>query len=173
MVHCIRGNIKNWISSFLNNHTQCVVLDGISSPKCSVLSGVPQGTVLGPTLFSIYINDLPETISHSSVKLFADNCILYKAICTPDDVEKLQEDLSAFQDWQQKWLMKLNISKCYIMRVSHPRRNKIISSYKIYNYILSSVDHHKYLGIIIQINVVHLSLLLLPADSTLFLFRSC
>ena len=86
----------------------------------------------------------------SSVKLFADDCILYKAICTPDDVEKLQEDLSAFQDWQQKWLMKLNISKCYNMRVSHPRRNKIISSYKIHNHILSSVDHHKYLGITIQ-----------------------
>ena len=148
--HGIRGNIKNQISSFLNNHTQRVVLDGISSPECSVLSVVPQGTVLGPTLFFIYMNDLPETISHSSVKLFADDCILYKAICTPDDVEKLQEDLSAFQDWQQKWLMKLNISKCYIMRVSHPRRNKIISSYKIHNHILSSVDHHKYLGITIQ-----------------------
>ena len=55
------------------------------------------------------INDLPETILYSSVKLFGNDCILYKAICTPDDVKKLQEDLSAFQDWQQKWLMKLNI----------------------------------------------------------------
>ena len=122
----IRGNIKKWISLFLHNRTQHVVLDGISSPECSVLSGVPQGTVLGPTLFSIYINDLPETILYSSVKLFADDCILYKAICTPDDVKKLQEDLSAFQDWQQKWLMKLNIPKCHVMRVSHPRRNKLI-----------------------------------------------
>ena len=79
-----------------------------------------QGTVLGLTLFCIYINDLPETILYSSVKLFADDCILYKAIHTHDDVEKLQEDLSAFQDWQQKWLMKLNVSKYYVMTVSHP-----------------------------------------------------
>ena len=89
----IRGTVNNWISPFLNGRTQCVVLDGVSSPRCSVLSGVPQGTVLGPTLFSIYINDLPETILHSSVKLFADDCILYRAVHTPADTEKLQEDL--------------------------------------------------------------------------------
>ena len=65
--------IKNWISSFLNDCTQRAVLDGVSSPKCSILSGVPQSTVLGPTLFSIYINDLPETILYSYVKLFADD----------------------------------------------------------------------------------------------------
>ena len=82
----------------MNNHTQRVVLGGVSSPECSVLSGVPKGTVLVPTLFSTYINDLPETILYSSVKLFADDCILYKAIRTLD-VEKLQKDLSAFQDW--------------------------------------------------------------------------
>ena len=86
----------------MNNHTQRVVLDGVSSPKCLVLSGVPQGTILGPILFCIYIhilNDLPEIILYSSVKLFADDCILYKAIRTHDNVEKLQEDLSAFQYW--------------------------------------------------------------------------
>ena len=111
----IRGNTNHWISSFLNNCTQRVVLGGVSSPEYLVLSGVPQGTVLGPTLFRIYINGLPETIVYSSVKLFADDCVLYKAIRTHDDVEKLEEDLSAFQDWQQKWLMKLNVSKCYML----------------------------------------------------------
>ena len=75
-------------------------MDGVSSPRCSVLLGVPQGTVIGPTLFSIYINDLPETILHSSVKLFADDCILYRAVYTPADTEKLQEDLYTLQDWQ-------------------------------------------------------------------------
>ena len=59
---------------FLNGRTQCVVLDGVYSPRCPVLSGVPQGMVLGSALFSIYINDLPEAILHSSVKLFADDC---------------------------------------------------------------------------------------------------
>ena len=153
----IRGNLKNWISSFLNHRTQCVVLDGISSPRCPVLSGVPQGTVLGPTLFSIYINidiydinDLPESILHSSIKLFADDCIIYRAIRTPEDAERLQEDLCALQEWQQRWLMRLNVSKCFTMTVLHPRRNKIITPYRLHNHLLSPVEHYKYLGIIIQ-----------------------
>jgi len=122
----ICGTVYNWISSFLNSRTQCVVLIGVSSLRCSILSGVPQGTVLSPTLFSININDLPDAILHSSVKLFADDCILYKAVHTPADNEKLQEeDLCALQDWQHKWLMRLNASKCFIMCIFHPRRNKI------------------------------------------------
>ena len=148
--HGIRGNLKNWISSFLNHRTQCVVLDGISSSRCPVLSGVPQGTVLGPTLFSIYINDLPESILHSSIKLFADDCIIYRAIRTPEDAERLQEDLCALQEWQQRWLMRLNVSKCFTMTVLHPRRNKIITPYRLHNHLLSPVEHYKYLGIIIQ-----------------------
>ena len=88
---------------FLSGRTQCVVLDGVSFPSCSVLSGIPQGTVLGPTLFSVYINDLPEI---SSVKLFADDCI---AIHSPADTVKLQEDLCALQVigniYSYRWLI--------------------------------------------------------------------
>ena len=146
----IRGGLKDWVSSFLNCRTQCVVLDGVSSSRCPVLSGVPQGTVLGPTLFSIYINDLPESILHGSIKLFADDCIIYKAIRAPEDTEKLQEDLCALQEWQERWLMRLNVSKCFTMNVLHPRRNKIITHYKLHNHLLSPVEHYKYLGIIIQ-----------------------
>ena len=124
---------QNSHKSMKFGRTQCVVLDGVSSPRCSVLSGVPQGTVLSTTLSCIYINDLPETILHSSVKLFADDCILYRAVYTPADTEKLQEDLYTLQDWQHKWLMRLNTSKCFAMSISHPRRNKIISSYKIHD----------------------------------------
>ena len=76
-----------------------------------MLSGVPQGIVLGPTLFSIYTNDLPESILHSSIKLFADDCIIYKAINITEDAEKLQEDLCALQE---RWLIRLNLSKCYV-----------------------------------------------------------
>ena len=118
-------------------------------PGCSVLSGFPQGTVLGPTLFSIYINDLPEAILHNSVKLFTDDCILYKAIHTPADSELLQGNVCTLQNWQHQ-LMRLNASKCFVMSTSHPRRNKITSSYKTHNHFSSRVKHYKYLGITIQ-----------------------
>ena len=170
----IRGTVNNWISSFLNGRTQCVVLDGVSSPRCPVLSGVPQGTVLGPTLFSIYINDLPEAILHSSVKLFADDCIMYKAIHTPADTEKLQQDLCALQDWQHNWLMRLNASKCFVMSISHPRRNKITTSYKVHNHFLSPVEHYKYLGIIIQSDLKwhkHIQSITSKANQTLALLK--
>jgi len=133
-MHGFRDTVNNWISLFLSRRTQCVVLDSVSSPRCSVLSGVPQGTVLGPTLFSIYINDLPEAILHSSIKLFANDCILYKAIHASADSELLQQDVCALQDWQHKWLMRLNASKCFVMNISHPRINKITSSYKAHNH---------------------------------------
>ena len=123
---------------------------------------------------SLYINDLPETILHSSVKLFADDCILYKAIHTPDDARKLQEDLCALEDWQHKWLMKLNASKCFVMRVSHPRRNKIITPYQLHNHILSSVEHHKYLGITIQSDLKwhqHIQSIASKANQTLALLK--
>ncbi|KAJ8020472.1 RNA-directed DNA polymerase from mobile element jockey [Holothuria leucospilota] len=73
----IRNNILNWIEKFLTNRYQRVLIDGTSSDKSKVISGVPQGTVLGPLLFLVYINDLPANIQ-SSVRLFADDCVLYR-----------------------------------------------------------------------------------------------
>ena len=75
----IQGPILNWIRAFLTGRTQCVVVDGEKSDFVPVQSGVPQGTVLGPLLFLLHINDLPECVS-SSVRLFADDCLLYRTI---------------------------------------------------------------------------------------------
>ena len=72
----IRGSTHKWINSCLSWRTQQVVLDGQASDPVPVLSGVPQGSVLGPVLFLIFINDLPDNI-RSSVCLFADDCVLY------------------------------------------------------------------------------------------------
>ena len=72
----IRGSTYKWISLWLSERFQKVVFDGQASDPVPVLSGVPQGSVLGPVLFLIFINDLPENI-RSSVRLFADDCVLY------------------------------------------------------------------------------------------------
>ena len=77
-----------WITSFLHNRSQQVVIEGTYSSPCKVTSGVPQGTVLGPTLFLLYINDLISNIQ-STVRLFADDCLIYRPINSPNDHQLL------------------------------------------------------------------------------------
>ena len=84
-------------------------------------SGIPQGSVLGPTLFIIYINDLPETVE-SMVHIFADDTKIYRKIATENDCVKLQKDLDILQEWSSKWLLSFNAKKCKVMRLGgqHP-----------------------------------------------------
>ena len=120
----IRGTTLISIQNFLTNRTQKVVVDGSSSDSARVKSGVPQGTVFGPLLFLTYINDLPSTVS-SQVCLFANDCLLYRLIKYWADQEKLQRDLSALQDWADRWGMCFNPSKCSVLRVTRPKLIKL------------------------------------------------
>ena len=90
--HGVRGNTLFWIKAFLTGRSQTVVLEGESSPEIPVNSGVPHGSVLGPLLILLYINDLPENI-HSQVRLFADNTAIYITINNHSDSDTLQQDL--------------------------------------------------------------------------------
>ena len=87
MGYGIRNETLNWISAFLSNRTQTVVLDGESSDIAPVTSGVPQGTVLGPVLFLVYINDLSEYMKSSQLRLFADDSIICKTIKSQKDCD--------------------------------------------------------------------------------------
>ena len=95
----INGNLLAWVEDFLSERTQSVALAGVSSMPCRVTSGVPQGTVLGPLLFLLYVNDLPSCIS-SSIRLFADDCLLYRTINDSNDSLSLQNDLNALSKWE-------------------------------------------------------------------------
>ena len=99
----IRNKTLAWIQSFLAERCQKAVLDDKTFSSSPVTSGVPQGTVLGPLLFLIYINDLSSRAS-STARLFADDCLLYSVISSQEDAASLQEDLDRLQEWERgRW----------------------------------------------------------------------
>ena len=117
----VKGNTLNWIQSFLIGRTQTVVLDGESSNEVPVTSGVPQGSVLGPLLFLLYINDLPENIQ-SQVRLFADDTAMYLTVSNLQDSQVLQTDLESLQHWEQTWDMEFNPNKCQVLHITRSKK---------------------------------------------------
>ena len=144
----IRGPLHNWFESFLTQRTQSVVIGGESSAPVVTSSGVPQGTVLGPLLFLMYINDLPDGLN-ATVRLFADDALLHGTICCDEDTADLQDDLYRLEDWQQKWQMEFNPSKCKIMCFS-TRRDPLKREYVFCGEILEEVECHRYLGVVLD-----------------------
>ena len=147
----IHNKTYTWISGFLKHRVQRVVVGGEHSTWTDVVSGVPQGTVLGPLLFLVYINDLPNNIN-SSVRLFADDCVLYRQIQNQFDSEALQQDLNTLCKWEKDWQMHFNPQKCYVMRLTH-KRNPVHYDYLLGNSILQETDNHPYLGVTITNNL--------------------
>ena len=144
----INHGVITWIRSFLSDRSQCVVLDGEKSDACPVLSGVPQGSVLGPCLFLMYINDMPETIN-SNIRLFADDTIMYLTITNQSDCLDLQNDLSKLEAWESEWLMAFNPEKCEVIRITK-KHSPIIFDYKLHNIKLKTTKNAKYLGLLIS-----------------------
>ena len=103
-----------WIYNFLKSRKQSVVVDGKQSSLIDVVSGVPQGTVLGPLLFLLHINDLPSVVS-SKVRLFADDCLIYRNIINKEDQIALQKYLNLLGNWGNTWGMRFNAAKCHII----------------------------------------------------------
>ena len=137
--------------TFLLGRQQRVIVNGKSSEWQLVKSGVPQGSVLGPILFLLYINELPNNIVQSKAYLFADDTKLYKAIYKHSDTDELQTDIDILASWSDKQLMKFNLDKCSSMRIgksSVPERQYHINTHDIKN-----VDQEKDLGVIIDNNL--------------------
>ena len=142
----ISGEVLNWIRAFLTERQQRVVVNGSSSPWSPVTSGVPQGSVLGPTLFILYINDMPGTVT-STVKIFADDTKIYRPVRTQEDRQQLQTELDAVSDWSLKWQMPFNADKCTVLHVGS-RNPK--SSYVLDGLQLKETDTERDLGILVD-----------------------
>ena len=105
------NSIINWIEQWLTDRRQRVVVDGEVSSWKSVLSGVPQGSVLGPILFLVYIDDLEEGVTGNILK-FADDTKLFRKTKEIGDKQKLQDDIDKLVSWSEKWQMLFNFGKC-------------------------------------------------------------
>ena len=150
----VSGNVLKWISSFLSNRSQRVVINGQSSEWTDVSSGVPQGSVLGPLLFILYVNDLPDEVK-SYCKLFADDAKLYKDLQNLEDFETIQNDLNKLCQWTIKWLMIFNVEKCKVMHLgkNNPRFEYEMTDKDGNTKVLKSVEMEKDLGVNVQENL--------------------
>lgn len=160
-----------WLESFLSCRSQYVSANNSDSPSRPVYSGVPQGSVLGPLLFLIYINDLPSCVS-SNIHLFADDCVIFREITSNNDATILQSDLNAISAWCNTWQMELNITKCKAMRVT--RRTNPPPAYHIANTPLDCVSSYKYLGVHISSDLTwntHIAYLTSKANKSLGYLR--
>ena len=163
--------LHDWLRCFLMERNMQVVVESISSKSTTVDSGVPQGTVLGPLLFLCYINDLPEMVS-SQVRLFADDCLIYQEIKEHKDHYTLQQDLKHLEDWAERWGMRFNATKCYIMSIA--QRSGTTFMYQLNNTLLKSVSSNPYLGILFSDRLTwnqHINNITKKANSTLGFIR--
>ena len=116
----IQGKVLEWIGQFLVGRRQRVGVMGVFSEWSEVVSGVPQGSVLGPALFVVYINDLPEEIA-SVIYMYADDTKLFGRVDCDVDRQTLQRDLDTLSSWAEKWQLRFNVQKCKIMHLGGAR----------------------------------------------------
>ena len=140
-----------WLGSYLTERQQSVVVNGTSSRTIPVVSGVPQGSVLGPLLFLIYIDTIPSLRLSVGTKLslYADDILLYSVISSPEDYISLQHDIDQIYAWSVDNLMTFNAAKCKCMLISR-RRNDHCPSLYLNSHQLERVECYKYLGLLLS-----------------------
>ena len=168
----IRGQVLTWIQAFLSNRSQVVAVNGCHSSTAQVTSGVPQGSVLGPILFSIYINDIVERVG-SHMRLFADDSVVYRQIRSEEDHAALQNDLDILTRWAQDWQMAFNVKKCVLLPITRKRKPSVFN-YSMCGETLKKVTSHEYLGVTVSHDLrpaEHIKNVTAKARSTLGIVR--
>ena len=172
----IHGNILHWLNSYLSNRKQRVCINGSYSSWLQINAGVPQGSVLGPLLFLIYINDICIGID-SKIALFADDTSIFRQTNgnLQEAVNHINQDLFIIQTWCKRWLVQVNIDKTKAMLLSRYANVKLPSPIMFNNSIVQVVDEHKHLGIILSKNMSwnpHIEFIVSKAQSCVDSFKS-
>ena len=150
----IHEKLCTWIEHFLKERKQCVQVNGSYSKWHKVTSGIPQGSVLGPILFVVFINDLPKCVT-SNVYLFADDTKIYREIQSTNDNKLLQEDLVTLFQWSKKWLLQFHPDKCKVLSVQGRGQksedvNYMMNLYDGGSTTLENVENEKDIGVTID-----------------------
>ena len=144
----VHGQIYNWIEDFLSNRQQRVKVCSSFSKWYKVTSGIPQGSVLGPILFVIFINDLPERAKYSDVFLFADDLKIFRPIANVNDQHKLQEDVNSLNSWSKESCLFFHPDKCKSMRISTRPQPEV--GYYLDGKLVTKSQEEKDIGVIID-----------------------
>ena len=143
----ITGNLLAWLKSYLENRFFFVVVNGFQSCVCATTSGVPQGSHIGPILFIVFVNDIPECFRFSECFMYADDLKFGKVINSREDAEALQKDLDKLIEWCVNNGMDLNIRKCF--HIKFTRKKLLVPSvYSIGSHVIQEVDEIKDLGVL-------------------------
>lgn len=155
----ISNQTCTWVEDFLKNRKQRVQINGNYSQWHEVTSGIPQGSVLGPILFVVFINDLPNCVD-SDVYMFADDTKLYRSIETTDDIDTVQNDINNLFTWSEKWLLRFHPDKCKVLPITTKSTSKIdqdgrysMSTYEGTRTSLETVKNEKDIGVTIDSNL--------------------
>ena len=175
----LKGNVLGWIENFLSNRTQEVKVGNKLSKSANVTSGIPQGSVLGPILFVMYINDLPEVVDKDSfVYLFADDTKLFRRINSDQDRIQLQHDINSLIEWSNKWLLKFHPDKCVSMTINTKKEGKTYTmgehNYTMGGHTLSESNLEKDIGVSIDRNInfdMHINKIVKNANRILAITR--
>ncbi|BHF80034.1 hypothetical protein SprV_0702315800 [Sparganum proliferum] len=143
----IGGNFLKWIENFLLGRHQVVCIGQGKSDPAMVGSGVPQGSVLGPILFLIYVDDAARALD-CEVAMFADDMKIWSVIRGPADEDILQVNLNRLEEWSSRWLLRFNVGKCSILRLGNTTRSAITRDYFLGGAALQEVEAQKDLGVL-------------------------
>ena len=147
----LQGKALEWITDFLQNREMRTIIKDEKSGWCKVISGVPQGTVLAPVMFLVYINDMVEEVD-SYISLFADDAKLLKRVENNTDCEMLQNDLNKIYEWSKRWEMEFNANKCKVMELGKSKRRQT-KQYTMGEVEIMKTKEEKDLGITISENL--------------------
>ena len=149
----IRGTELKWFSDYLSRRRQRVVVNGVSSAWKSVTQGVPQGSIVGPLLFSLFVNDMPDVVNHCTINQYADDTTIYTSDKDISVVgSTLEEDLKRVSSWIKANGLRMNVAKTQLMVLSRRGKQQVANTVKVSigDVELTNQESVKYLGMVVD-----------------------